>query len=168
MDIDILARVSIAPVIELNDIKHAMLLDTELIDGSVKTLKIALRASVFLRVIQTIRNKLSEYIAGIEGADFAMICGISSKLITAALKISIPYICICPMPAIKIPSELSLGVQHSFLLIEFAPAILNSGMKTLRSFFSMFPEMRFCPTISINQENMQDYFSLKVVCIEDS
>lgn len=146
MDINILTRTSAAPVIKLNDIKHAISLATELIDDGMKTLKITLCESVVLHVIQAIKNKLLEYIAaGIAGADFAVVCSISSKLIAATLKINIPY-----MPAIATPSELLLGIQRNFLLVKFSSAILNSSMKTLHSFVSVFPVMRFCPTISID------------------
>ena len=88
-------------------------------------------------------------------ANFAVSRGISSELTTAVRKINVPY-----MPAIKTFSEF-IRIQYNFSLVKFFPAGLNDDIKALRSFVSVFPEMRFCQTISIDQTNMKDYFSLK-------
>lgn len=179
MDIhNILKSVPVIPVIILNDIEHAIPLANALAEGGIRTLEITLRTTVALEAIKILKKKLPECIVGAGtvikpsqlaevkavGADFAVSPGISSELIKAAKKENIPF-----LPGVATPSEILLAIQHGLSFLKFFPAALNGGVKMLHSFMSVFPDVQFCPTGGVTQENMMDYLSLKnVVCVGGS
>ena len=173
MDIhNILKKNPILPVIILDKYEHALPLANALMEGGITTFEITLRTPVALEAIELLKSKMPECSVGAgtivkpaqffeikqAGADFAISPGISSELIKMAEKENIPY-----LPAIAMPSEILLAIQHKLSFLKFFPAGLNGGVTALRNFMSVFPAIRFCPTGGgIDQENMMNYFSLKM------
>jgi 2-dehydro-3-deoxyphosphogluconate aldolase/(4S)-4-hydroxy-2-oxoglutarate aldolase len=166
---NVLKNAPILPVIILHDIKHALPLANALAEGGITTFEITLRTPVGLQAIQLLAEKMPQCTIGAgtitttkqltlvkdAGATFAVSPGITDRLVEAAKKINLPY-----LPAVGTPSEILLAIQHELSFLKFYPANLFGGIAALKSFAILFPEIKFCPTGGIDNNNLTDYLDL--------
>ena len=174
---EILQNSTIIPVITINEIKHAVPLAKALLAGGINTVEITLRTPIALDAIQLIKKEVPQCYLGAgtvatashfsdiktAGATFAISPGITADLIQTANKIGIPY-----LPAVSTPSDILLAKQFNLTHLKFFPANIG-GIKALKNFNAVFPDLKFCPTGGITVDTMNDYLSLpNVICIGGS
>ena len=87
--------------------------------------------------------------------DFMVSPGIHSGLAAAFEKSGIAFI-----PGIATPSEIILGKQLGWDTFKFFPANLFGGIKALKTYSNVFPDIVFCPTGGISEATHQDYLEL--------
>ena len=174
---EILENSAIIPVIVIHDLDHAVPLAEALLAGGIDTLEITLRTPAALDAIERIKKKVPECHLGAgtvavasqfsaiqsAGATFAISPGITADLIQAANYLGMPY-----LPAVATPSDILLAKQFNLTHLKFFPANIG-GIKALKNFGAVFPDLKFCPTGGITPETMNDYLSLpNVTCIGGS
>ncbi len=162
-------------VLTIREIKHAIPVAAALRAGGIKVLEITLRTEAALASMQKIVKEFPDLIVGAgtvinpeglqqvvsAGAKFAISPGISQSLLDAGKLASIPLI-----PGIATVSELMLGVNSAYSSFKFFPAEAMGGVKTLRSFYGPFDQVKFCPTGGISVSNYQQYLALpNVTCV---
>lgn len=89
------------------------------------------------------------------GVDFMVSPGLTSTMVQNLEHSGIPFI-----PGVATPSEIIRGMEIGWRYFKFFPANLYGGIEALKSYGSVFNEVKFCPTGGINESNHQDYLSL--------
>ncbi|WP_371189496.1 bifunctional 4-hydroxy-2-oxoglutarate aldolase/2-dehydro-3-deoxy-phosphogluconate aldolase [Thalassotalea maritima] len=175
---DVFAMGSIVPVLVIEHVEDAVPIARALMKGGIKVLEVTLRTPNALAVISEIAREIPEAMIGAgtvinpetfqqvveAGAKFAISPGLTRELLAASKSSTVPLI-----PGIASISELMVGIDAGFDHFKFFPAEAIGGAKAIKSIAGPFPNITFCPTGGINQDNMGNYLSLNSVkCIGGS
>ncbi|MFM7301203.1 MAG: bifunctional 4-hydroxy-2-oxoglutarate aldolase/2-dehydro-3-deoxy-phosphogluconate aldolase [Crocinitomicaceae bacterium] len=90
--------------------------------------------------------------------DFMVSPGICKELAPYFEQSLIPFI-----PGVATPSEIIQGLQFGWDTFKFFPANLYGGIPALKTFGQVFPNVRFCPTGGIKENDYLDYLALENV-----
>jgi 2-dehydro-3-deoxyphosphogluconate aldolase/(4S)-4-hydroxy-2-oxoglutarate aldolase len=175
---DILRRAPVIPVIVVHDVAHAAPLAESLVAGGLPVLEVTLRSSAGLAAIEVMRRAVPDAIVGVgtlstpaqiraardAGAQFGVSPGLSPQLAAASRGDDWPF-----LPGVMTPSELMQARELGFTCCKLFPAQQAGGIEMLKSLNSVFPDMAFCPTGGINQENAARFLALpNVLCVGGS
>jgi 2-dehydro-3-deoxyphosphogluconate aldolase/(4S)-4-hydroxy-2-oxoglutarate aldolase len=175
---DILKRAVVVPVIVVDDIRHAVPLAEALVSGGLTVLEVTLRTPVALDAITAMRRAVPQAIVGVgtiteaahvrssvdAGAQFGVSPGLHPDLVAATKAANLPY-----LPGIATVSELMQARLLGLRLCKFFPAQQAGGVAMLRTFYSVIPDVAFCPTGGIDSRNAPDFLALpNVVCVGGS
>ena len=139
-----------------------------LMEASIPIIEITLRDERTLDVIDefrrfpevhlgvgTIRSKLHIDSAINANASFLITPGYSESLVQYAHQKEITII-----PGVQTPSEIMLASNAGLTTLKFFPAVLSGGIDRLKSYKSVFPDIKFVPTGGITNENVLSYLAL--------
>ena len=84
------------------------------------------------------------------GARFALSPGATPELLDAAAAGELPFI-----PGIQTASELMAALARGFDVVKFFPAVPAGGIAALKALAGPFPQVRFCPTGGIGEEQLR-------------
>ncbi len=164
----------ILPVLTPPDVPSTLKVAEALSARGMKTIEITLRSPAALESIAalsrafpdmtvaagTITNRTDLADAINAGAQFTLSPGISRELLDAAADLSIPFI-----PGVATPSEIMLARTCGIDLCKLFPAVALGGTAYLQALAGPFPDMLFCPTGGINENNIRAFLALpNVVC----
>lgn len=176
--IDILQYHRVLPVITIDAVEQAIPLAQALYAGGIQLLEITLRTEAALPAMQALQQHFpdcqlaagtvtrAEQFAEVQqaGGLLAISPACTSTLAQAALQYDLPL-----LPGVATPSEVLAARELGFTLVKFFPASLYGGIAALKQFAILFPDMKFCPTGGITEDNLQDYLQLpNVVCVGGS
>ena len=166
------------PVLTLNDPQKAPAIAEALLKKGLSNLEITLRTPHAIACIEAIIKYFPEATVGAGtitrteqfamvkavGCHFAVSPGFTTEMVDAAKKAAIPY-----LPGISTPSEImalsSLGITFQ----KFFHAGNAGGVKMLKAYGALFPDILFCPTGGITAEDYQNYLALEnVLCVGGS
>ncbi|MET0279832.1 MAG: bifunctional 4-hydroxy-2-oxoglutarate aldolase/2-dehydro-3-deoxy-phosphogluconate aldolase [Steroidobacteraceae bacterium] len=174
----IMARAPVIPVIVIHDIAHALPLAEALVAGGLPVLEITLRTTAGLAAIEAIRRAIPDAVVGVgtlstaahftasanAGAQFGVAPGLTPALIDASHKVSFPF-----LPGVMTPSELMAAREAGFRFCKLFPAQQAGGIGMLKALHSVFPDVGFCPTGGIHQDNAAEFLALpNVRCVGGS
>ena len=169
---------TIIPVITITDEKKAINLAGALKAGGLNVLEITLRTEQAFKAAEVIINEFPELVIGIGtimmtddikrakdiGAKFIVSPGLTENLATIADDENIPF-----LPGCCTPTDVIYAAELGFKSVKFFPAELSGGIKMLQQFSAVFPDMKFCPTGGINEQNVINYLRLNnVFCVGGS
>lgn len=175
---EILNMGPVVPVMVIEKLSHAVPLAKALLEGGIRVLEITLRTPAALDAIQAICREVPQALVGAgtvvtphdlrvveeAGAIFAISPGLTPELLEAANRSSIALI-----PGISTISDLMTGIMRGFDHFKFFPAEAAGGVSYLKSIAGPFPNITFCPTGGISQNNYREYLALKnVACVGGS
>lgn len=175
---DIMKRAPVIPVIVINDLAHAVPLADALVAGGLPVLEVTLRTSVGLAAIEAMRRAVPEAIVGVgtistpaqfaecarAGAQFGVSPGLTPALVEASQAAGFPF-----LPGVMTASELMRAREAGFRYCKLFPAQQAGGTGMLRALHSVFPDVGFCPTGGVHQDNAVEYLSLpNVLCVGGS
>ena len=175
---EILNMGPVVPVMVIEKLSHAVPLAKALLEGGIRVLEITLRTPAALDAIRAICREVPQALVGAgtvvtphdlravkdAGAIFAISPGLTPELLEAANRGSIAFI-----PGISTISELMTGMMRGFDHFKFFPAEAAGGVSYLKSIAGPFPNITFCPTGGISQDNYREYLALKnVACVGGS
>ncbi len=163
------------PVITLSAAAQAVPLAHALMAGGIGVMEITLRTPAGLAAISAVRNSMPGMLVGAgtvttpdlydkavqAGAQFMISPGLSEKLARKAASGKIPF-----FPGIATISEAMQALEYGFDFLKFFPAETSGGVKALKNFQPLFPDLKFCPTGGITQHTAKDYLALSnVACV---
>lgn len=166
------------PVITLRDAKHAIPLAETLFEAGIHVLEITLRTPAAMESIRKIKQAYSESLIAVGtitcveqlkelkalNVVFAASPGSTVTLMNAAKQQQVDY-----LPGVTTCSEIMTGKESGYNEFKFFPAGLSGGIRALKNFHELFPDIYFCPTGGISEENMNEYLALpNVFCIGGS
>lgn len=174
---EICKQVPVIPVLVVNDTKQAKVLAETLIDAGLHVLEVTLRTPVALDVIRI----MSEIPGGIigagtvlspqdliaakgAGADFVVSPGSTTDLLQSAISENMPI-----LPGASTASEVMKLEAAGFNVLKLFPAESVGGIPLLKSLYGPFPNVTFCPTGGISENNYRKYLALpNVACVGGS
>jgi 2-dehydro-3-deoxyphosphogluconate aldolase/(4S)-4-hydroxy-2-oxoglutarate aldolase len=159
----------VIPVIVVADAADAVPLARALLAGGVQALEVTLRTPAGLEAIRRIAAEVPEALVGAgtvtrpaemravrqAGAAFAFSPGWAPELSDAARDEGIEFV-----PGVMTPSEAMAAANRGHRALKLFPAAVAGGVPMLKAMAGPFPELRFCPTGGVTQENMAQYLAL--------
>lgn len=177
----ILEKITLSPVIPvltLDDEDKALKVVEALREGGLTNMEVTLRTKRAYKCIEILKKEFTDILVGVGtvvnveqllyakklGVDFVVSPGFTKKLVQEAKKQNLPY-----LPGVVTPSEVmnlsELGVEY----MKFFPCSDFGGVKLLKTYNALFPQINFCPTGGINEKNFKEYLQLNnVFCVGGS
>ena len=174
----ILTMSPVMPVLVIHKVDKVEHLFESLIKGNLKVVEVTLRTSCALKVIEiaskkfpnlkvgagTILNEIDLQDIKNAGASFAVSPGCTISLATKALDLNIPF-----LPGIANSSDIMNLIKLGYKSFKFFPAEAAGGINYIKSLNGPFPDIMFCPTGGVNQENATEWLKQKnVICVGGS
>jgi 2-dehydro-3-deoxyphosphogluconate aldolase/(4S)-4-hydroxy-2-oxoglutarate aldolase len=166
------------PVLVINKVDKVEHLFESLIKGNLKVVEVTLRTPCALRVIEIASKKFPSLMVGAgtvlnekdlqdiksAGASFAVSPGSTISLATKALDMKFPF-----LPGIANSSDIMNLISLGYKSFKFFPAEAAGGINYIKSLNGPFPDIVFCPTGGVNQENAGEWLKQKnVICVGGS
>ena len=174
----ILTMSPVMPVLVINKVDKVEHLFESLIKGNLKVVEVTLRTPCALKVIEiaskkfpslkvgagTILNEIDLQDIKNAGASFAVSPGCTISLATKALDFNMPF-----LPGIANSSDIMNLINLGYKSFKFFPAEAAGGINYIKSLNGPFPDIMFCPTGGVNQENATEWLKQKnVICVGGS
>jgi len=174
----ILTMSPVMPVLVINKVDKVEHLFEALIKGNLKVVEITLRTSCALKVIEIASKKFPSLMVGAgtvlnekdlqdiksAGASFAVSPGCTISLATKALDMKFPF-----LPGIANSSDIMNLISLGYKSFKFFPAEAAGGINYIKSLNGPFPDIVFCPTGGVNQENSTEWLKQNnVICVGGS
>ncbi|MFW5680911.1 MAG: bifunctional 4-hydroxy-2-oxoglutarate aldolase/2-dehydro-3-deoxy-phosphogluconate aldolase [Pseudomonadota bacterium] len=165
----ILTAAPIVPVLVLDDVETGIAVARALAAGGMTTIEVTLRTRAALDVVKAIREAEPDVVVGVgsvrtpaqlsaaalAGAAFAVSPGASPKLLDAARGDPLPF-----LPGAATASEAMALAERGYRIQKFFPAVPAGGLDYLAALAGPLPELGFCPTGGIDQENAARFLAL--------
>jgi 2-dehydro-3-deoxyphosphogluconate aldolase/(4S)-4-hydroxy-2-oxoglutarate aldolase len=176
--LEIMRASPVIPVIAIDDINQAVPLAKALVAGGIRVLEVTLRTPHGLAAIRAMAEQVPEAIIGVgtltqpeefaaareAGAVFGVSPGLTPALIDAAKKSGLPL-----LPGVMTPSEVMAAREAGFRQLKLFPAVPAGGIGMLNAIAGPLPDVMFCPTGGISQENAAQFLACKnVACVGGS
>jgi 2-dehydro-3-deoxyphosphogluconate aldolase/(4S)-4-hydroxy-2-oxoglutarate aldolase len=176
--LEIMRASPVIPVIAIDDIKHAVPLAKALVAGGIRVLEVTLRTAYGLPAIRAIAEQVPDAIVGVgtltqgeefaaareAGAVFGVSPGLTPSLIDAARKSGLPL-----LPGVMTPSEVMTAREAGYRQLKLFPAVPAGGVGMLNAIAGPLPDVMFCPTGGVSQENAAQFLACKnVACVGGS
>ena len=174
----ILTMSPVMPVLVINKVDKVEHLFESLIKGNLKVVEVTLRTPCALKVIEIASKKFPNLKVGAgtvlneknlqdiksAGASFAVSPGSTISLATKALDIKFPF-----LPGVANSSDIMNLISLGYKSFKFFPAEAAGGINYIKSLNGPFPDIVFCPTGGVNQENAAEWLKQKnVICVGGS
>ncbi|MFC4891657.1 bifunctional 4-hydroxy-2-oxoglutarate aldolase/2-dehydro-3-deoxy-phosphogluconate aldolase [Pseudofrancisella aestuarii] len=158
------------PVVAVNTLEEATSTLEKLRNKNIKIVEFTLRTPNALEVIKEIIKNNDDFIIGIGTirtleqlkecsklkVDFLVSPGATIKMLKFAKKKKLPY-----LPGGVTPFEIMTILSFGFKILKFFPAEAMGGIKLLKNYQAVFPEVIFCATGGINSSNQDEYLAQK-------
>lgn len=176
--IEIMHASPVIPVIAIEDPAHAVPLAKALVAGGIRVLEVTLRTPHGLSSIRAISQEVPQAIVGVgtltqpeefsaareAGAVFGVSPGLTPILIQAAKSSGLPL-----LPGVMTPSEVMQARESGFKQLKLFPAVPAGGVGMLNAIAGPLPDVLFCPTGGISQQNAAQFLSCpNVACVGGS
>jgi len=162
----LLQAAGVLPVLTVNDVAESIAVARALLAGGLNTVEITLRTPAALDALREVKDTLPQIMVGAgtvlnasqvdaaikAGADFLVTPGTPATLAAALAEAPIPAI-----PGAATPTEIIALLQYGFGVMKLFPAANLGGTSMLRALRGPFPELRFCPTGGIREDDMAEY-----------
>ncbi|WP_150464630.1 bifunctional 4-hydroxy-2-oxoglutarate aldolase/2-dehydro-3-deoxy-phosphogluconate aldolase [Francisella sp. XLW-1] len=163
---EILKNNPIIPVVSADTIQEANAILEKVRGKKLNIVEFTLRTPNSLEVIKKVIESNRDLIIGIGTitnielfrkarfleADFYVSPGANHELLKFAQEHNLKY-----LPGAVTPFEIMTIMSYGFRTIKFFPAEAFGGVKLLKNYRAVFPEVKFCATGGINAQNQQEY-----------
>lgn len=168
----------VIPVVALDDAAHAVPLGQALLRGGIKTIEVTLRTPAGLPAIEALAAEVPEIVVGAgtitelgqadkarqAGARYIVTPGSTDRLLDDVEATGLPY-----LAGISTVSEAMRLAERGATAMKFFPAEPSGGVPYLKSIAGPLPQLRFCPTGGVSEDNAADYLALpNVGCVGGS
>jgi 2-dehydro-3-deoxyphosphogluconate aldolase/(4S)-4-hydroxy-2-oxoglutarate aldolase len=165
----ILKSSHIIPVLTIERTEDAVPLAHALVAGGLAALEITLRTPAAPAAAAAIADQVPEAILGVGtvltpqdletarslGARFAVSPAATPELLDAAAAGDLPF-----LPGVQTASEVMAALARGFEVLKFFPAGQAGGQAMLRALAGPFPQVRFCPTGGVGEDNFTEWLAL--------
>lgn len=169
---EILRASPIIPVITIERAEDAVPLARALVAGGIAALEITLRTPAAPAAAAAIAHSVPDAILGLGTvltphdlatarnleARFVVSPGATPDLLDAAAAGELPL-----LPGVQTASEVMAALARGFDVLKFFPAEQAGGAAMLRALAGPFPQVRFCPTGGVGEDNFTDWLALRNV-----
>ena len=160
---------NLVPVVTFNDGDDPFDFVDYLQSKGVNCIEITLRTNAGFKAIKLLKAKRPDVLVGAGtviaagqiqklkdiGVDFLVSPGLTAELLQSLKSSGIPF-----LPGVATPSEIMAAKEKGLTALKFFPANLFGGIKSLKAYGQVFPDIKFCPTGGITSESSRDYLFL--------
>lgn len=176
--LDIMRASPVIPVIAIDDPDHAVPMARALVDGGIRVLEVTLRTEHGLAAIRAITDHVPDAIVGVgtltqpeelaAARDAGAVFGVSPGL-TPALVAAVKTSGLQLLPGVMTPSEVMIARDAGFRQLKLFPAVPAGGVGMLNAIAGPLPDITFCPTGGVTQENAAQFLACRnVACVGGS
>ncbi len=169
---DSLAQAPIIPLVQADDPATALNIVRALQEGGLHIMEVVLRTDAALDNLQAVAEGAPDAITGAgtvlsldqaqevrrRGAQFIVSPGLNDDIVRFCQGEDIPI-----FPGTVTATEVQRAHNLGLRRVKFFPANLSGGAPMLKSFSSVFRDMRFMPTGGVSPDNLRDYLSIPAV-----
>lgn len=175
----ILEKNPIVPVVVVNEVADIEKIVHNLVNKGINCIEVTLRTPAAYEAISVLKRNYSNILSiGVGtvinteqlnrvkdlGVDFIVSPGLMEHLAEDLQKAKIPFI-----PGVVTPTEIMRGIELGYDTFKLFPAEIVGGVKLIKTYNSLFPEVKFCPTGGINEANHKEYLEqANVICVGGS
>ncbi len=170
---EICALAPIVPVLVVDDVQSARPLAEALIAGGLPALEVTLRTPAALDAIRAMAEVSGGHVgagtlitpddvraAKAAGASFGVSPGATDELLAACEAEDLPL-----LPGAATATEAMRLLARGYDMLKFFPAEASGGAPALKALGAPLPQITFCPTGGVTQDNATSYLSLdNVLC----
>lgn len=172
--LDDLERLTVVPVVEVEDVSRAVPLARTLAEGGLPVLEVTFRTSAARGALEAIAAEVPEVTVGAgtlltaeavrraaaSGARFGVAPGVSAATLQAAAAVGLPFV-----PGAVTPGELMACLDAGATHVKFFPAGAHGGSAALAALAGPFAStgVRFMPTGGVSLANAAQYLALPSV-----
>ncbi|XVQ08843.1 bifunctional 4-hydroxy-2-oxoglutarate aldolase/2-dehydro-3-deoxy-phosphogluconate aldolase [Spirillospora sp. CA-255316] len=175
---ELLDLAPVVPVVVLDEPDAAVSLARALVAGGLPVIEVTLRTEGALAAIERIAAEVPDAVVGAgtivrpedaersarAGARFLVSPGCTDRLREAMAATALPF-----LPGVSSASEAMALLEHGVTAMKFFPAEAAGGAAYLKALNGPLPQIRFCPTGGITQDNATRYLGLpNVGCVGGS
>jgi 2-dehydro-3-deoxyphosphogluconate aldolase/(4S)-4-hydroxy-2-oxoglutarate aldolase len=177
-DLDrIMTAAPVIPVLVIERIEDAVPIAEALVEGGLSVLEVTLRTPVALDAIRAMKSvpgaivgagtvlNRAQFDSALEaGSEFVVSPGFTDALGRYAADANVPL-----LPGVASAADIMRALDHGFTRLKFFPAMASGGIPALKSFASVFGQVRFCPTGGITLDSAPDWLAIPAVsCVGGS
>ena len=178
LDVEQVMRLApVIPVLVVDRLEDAIPIALALVAGGLPAIEVTLRTPVALDVIRlmaqvdgavvgagTVLDARSLDAAMAAGASFIVSPGLTEPLARAAGEAKVPL-----LPGVATATDVMRGLDLGLSRFKFFPAAAAGGIPALTALTGPFPQVRFCPTGGVSQDNAAAWLGLEaVLCVGGS
>jgi len=170
--LELLSQHKIVPVIQLNDVEHALPLGEALLKGGLPIAEITLRSEAALDSISLLADKLPELtlIAGtiltpsmakdamLAGAQMVVSPGYNPSTVDFCCQSGIPII-----PGVMTPGEIERALMMGLRAVKLFPAQAMGGTAMIKALLGPYKNLNIMPTGGISPDNILEYLAIEQV-----
>lgn len=171
--IEKLKKISVVPVITINNAQHGAPLAKALVENGLPCAEITFRTPAAVQAIKNMRAAYPEILIGagtvlttqqvdqaIEaGVDFIVSPGFNPKIVAYCQQKNVIII-----PGLNNPSLVEQALEFNLTTVKFFPAEASGGVAMLKALSAVYP-VTFMPTGGISPKNINDYKALPSVLV---
>lgn len=171
-DIDsIMTAAPVIPVLVIERVEDSVPVAEALVAGGLPVIEVTLRTPAALDSIRAMKSVPGAIVgAGTvldpeqlelaidAGSEFAVSPGLTERLGRAAADSRVPL-----LPGTANAGDIMRALDLGFTRVKFFPAMASGGVSALKSFASVFADVKFCPTGGITEQNALDWLALPAV-----
>lgn len=172
MNNDILKEYKFVPVVVFNNLEEVEPKLTAISKGGIRVAEITFRTACASDAIKLATKLFPKMLIGAgtilneqmckeaikSGAKFIVSPGISQDVAKISKNSNVPYI-----PGVATPTEIMQALNLGLNYLKFFPCDIFGGIKTLKAYNSVFPNVKFMATGGVNMENLKEYLSLNMI-----
>ncbi len=162
----------VLPIIQAQSIEQGLLTADIMQAKGYPVVEVVLRSDISAELITQIKQSFPDMIVGAgtivdaksllsalsAGADFIITPTTTPYLLELLGKVDVPVI-----PGVSNMSDILACIEQGYTELKLFPAVLSGGVAMLKTINSVFPQLRFCPTGGISENNMNDFLELENV-----
>lgn len=167
---EILERNKVVPVATIQNLSDIDGIVKSLVDQGISCIEVTLRTELAFEAIAILKKNYGHLLdvgvgtiissdqlkkAKSLDVDFLVSPGLMQHLYADLQSAEIAFI-----PGVVTPSEIIQGMAMGYDTFKFFPAELVGGVKMLKTYAALFPNVKFCPTGGINENNFSEYLAL--------
>ncbi|MGL4524210.1 MAG: bifunctional 4-hydroxy-2-oxoglutarate aldolase/2-dehydro-3-deoxy-phosphogluconate aldolase [Spirochaetia bacterium] len=166
---DILENLKLAglvPVVKIDKLEDALPLGEALLAGDLPVAEVTLRTDCAAQAMSTLAKKCPKLLLGAgtvltpehvdlaidSGAKYIVSPGFNPKVVEHCLKKGI-----FPTPGVTNPSLAEQAMSMGLKVLKFFPAEQSGGIDMLKTFATVYPQVKFIPTGGISEKNLAHY-----------
>ncbi|MFN5459955.1 MAG: bifunctional 4-hydroxy-2-oxoglutarate aldolase/2-dehydro-3-deoxy-phosphogluconate aldolase [Bacteroidota bacterium] len=170
---EVLSGHQLIPVVTFNSTEEAVPVMEKIISKGAYCIEVTLRTSCAEQCISILRKQYGEKITIGAGTvinndqvlkmkslnvDFLVSPGFSDNLLENMESSGIAY-----LPGAATPGEMVRAIEKNCFTLKFFPANLFGGVNALKTYGGLFPNLKFCPTGGISENNYKEFLQLQNV-----
>lgn len=167
-----ISKISIVPVIALDDAKDAKPLAEALMNGGLPCAEVTFRTDAAEESIRIMTQSFPEMLVGAgtvltteqadraaaAGAKFIVSPGLNPKVVKHCIEKGYPI-----LPGTANPSDVEQAIELGLDVVKFFPAEQNGGIAMIKAMSAPYTKMKFMPTGGVNADNLKDYLDFKKI-----